>query len=81
MWKKGKKKDTSKNEPWKKVVEKHWKSSVFSQKTGLFESKILAGNYVQKTEKGSDGNYMFFCIHKEKGTGKTYNFSESRLTK
>lgn len=53
----------------------------FAKKAGLFEPKISAGNYVQKTEKGSDGNYMFFCIHKEKAIGKTYNFSESRLTK
>ena len=32
----GKKKDFSKNEPWKKVIEKHWKSSVFSQKSRSF---------------------------------------------
>ena len=36
VWKKGKKKDFSKNEPWKKVIEKHWKSSVFSQKSRSF---------------------------------------------
>ena len=77
MWKKGKKKDFSKNEPWKKTG----KVLFFRKKAGLFEPKISAGNYVQKTEKGSDGNYMFFCIHKEKAIGKTYNFSESRLTK
>ena len=81
MEKKLKKKDFSKNQLWKKVVEKQRKSSVFRKKAGLFEPKISAGNYVQKTEKGSDGNYMFFCIHKEKAIGKTYNFSESRLTK
>ncbi len=64
-----------------KMVGKMEKILFFQEKIGIFESKEQRGNYVQKTEKGADRNYVFFCIQKEKATGKTYNFSESRLTK
>lgn len=64
-----------------KMVGKMEKLQFFQEKIGVFGLKKQRENYVQKTEKGSDRNYVFFCIQKEKATGKTYNFSESRLTK